>query len=67
MNCFRFIPFFCGLALSAAGAENLLTNPYFEENVPYQKERHTVELVNDCDFSMNAGEKYRDISLVQPG
>ena len=67
MKHFRMILLFCCLFFSLGAAENLLTNPSFEETVPYKKGRFKVELVKDWDCFMNDGEKFCDISLVQPG
>ena len=55
------------LAFSAGAGENLLTNPSFEETVPFKKSRYKVELVKDWTCFMNNGSDICDISLAEPG
>ena len=67
MKHFRMIPLFFCLIVTLGAAENLLTNPSFEETVPYKKGRYSVELVKGWQCFLNDGDKYCDISLVHPG
>ena len=67
MKHFRMIPLFFCLIVTLGAAENLLTNPSFEETVPYKKGRYSVELVKGWQCFLNDGDKFCDISLAHPG